>query len=49
MKTMNGQGKIVREEYFPYLVINGFDSLGIVIWIDYGHYFKVCLKNEYTN
>lgn len=44
---MELKGKIVREEYFPYLVINGFDSIGIVIWVDYGKYFKVFLKSEY--
>lgn len=42
------KGKIVREEYFPYLVINGFDELGIVIWVDYGKYFKVYLKSQYN-
>ncbi len=47
MKTMNGQGKIIREEFFPYLVQNGFDSIGIVFWLDFGHYFKVQLKSEY--
>jgi len=44
---MESKGKIVREEYFPYLVINGFDKLGIVIWADYGKYFKVYLKSDY--
>lgn len=44
---MELQPKIVREEYFPFLVENGFDSLGILYWIDYGYYFKVQLKSEY--
>lgn len=44
---MASKGKIVREEYFPDLVLNGFDKLGIVLWVDYGTYFKVCLKSEY--
>lgn len=44
---MESKGNIVREEYFPYLVSNGFDKLGIVIWVDYGKYFKVFLKSEY--
>ena len=37
--------KIVKEEYFPYLVINGLDKLGILVWLDYGTYFK-CSKFE---
>lgn len=44
---MNGHCKIIREEYFPYLVENGYDSLGVLLWIDYGHYWKVQLKSEY--
>jgi len=39
--------EIIREEYFPALVENGFDSLGIVLWLCYGHYFKVVMKSEY--
>jgi len=39
--------KIIREEYFPFLVENGVDSLGILLWIDYGHYWTVQLKSEY--
>jgi regulation of enolase protein 1 (concanavalin A-like superfamily) len=27
---------------------NGFDELGIVIWVDYGKYFKVYLKSQYN-
>lgn len=49
---MNGllkKGKIIREELFPFLVLNGFDTLGIILWIDYGHYFKCILKSEYEN
>ena len=44
---MIGQCKIIREEYFPYLVENGFDSIGIVLWVDYGSYFKIHLKSDY--
>lgn len=44
---MELQGKIIREEYFPFLVENGFDSLGILLWIDYGHYFKVQLNTVF--
>ena len=44
---MESKGKIVREEYFPYLVSNGFDKTGIVVWVDYGTYFKVFLKSDY--
>jgi hypothetical protein len=40
-------GKVVRTENFPFLVLNGFDKTGDVVWIDYGHYFKVYLKSEY--
>lgn len=40
-------GKVVRTEKFPFLVSNGFDKTGIVVWVDYGHYFKVFLKSEY--
>lgn len=43
---MELKGKIIREEYFPYLVENGLDELGILVWIDYGIYFKVHLKSE---
>jgi hypothetical protein len=43
---MELQGKIVREEYFPFLVLNGIDPLGMVVWVDYGNYFKVYLKSK---
>lgn len=43
---MESQPKIIREEYFPYLVENGLDETGIVLWIDYGTYFKIQLKIE---
>jgi hypothetical protein len=46
-KTIMTDQKIIRQEYFPYLVENGFDTLGIILWLDYGHYFKVILKTEY--
>ena len=46
MKT-TATHKIIKEEYFPYLVENGFDELGIVLWIDFGNYFMVTLKTEY--
>jgi hypothetical protein len=42
------KGKIIKEEFFPYLVANNFDSLGILLWVDFGKYFKVVLKSEYN-
>lgn len=44
---MASKGKIIREEYFPYLVINGFDKTGICVWVNYGKYWKFMLKSEY--
>ncbi len=46
---MKSLGKIIREEYFPHLVANGLDSLGILLWIDYGNYWKVQLKSKYND
>ncbi len=43
---MELQPKIIREEYFPFLVINGYSVNGIVQWLDYGHYFKIKIKDE---
>lgn len=40
-------GKVVRIENFPFLVINGLDKLGDIVWVDYGHYFKIYLKSDY--
>lgn len=42
-------GKVVRTENFPFLVLNGFDKTGDVVWVDYGNYFKVYLKSEYVS
>lgn len=44
---MESNHKIIREEYFPYLVINGFCEIGIVLFIDCGKYIKMVLKSEY--
>lgn len=44
---MESQPKIIREEYFPFLVENGLDETGIVLWIDFGSYFLITLKSEY--
>ena len=44
---MELQPKTIREEYFPYLVLNGFDSIGILLWLDYGNFCKVQLKSTY--
>lgn len=44
MASKRKKGKIVREEYFPFLVLNGWSKSGLVVWIDYGNYFKVDLK-----
>lgn len=41
------KGRIVREEYFPYLVINGFDELGILVWVDFGTHWRVMFKSDY--
>jgi hypothetical protein len=46
---MELKGRVIREEYFPYLVENGFDDLGILLWVDYGKYWKVILKSKYAN
>jgi hypothetical protein len=43
------KGKIIREEYFPYLVENNLDKTGVVLWVDYGTYFKIILKTDYEN
>jgi hypothetical protein len=40
-------GIITRVEKYPFLVLNGFDETGEVIWVDYGKYFKVYIKSEY--
>jgi hypothetical protein len=40
---------IIREEYFPFLVENGFDDTGIIQWVDFGTHTKVRLKpKKYT-
>jgi len=44
---MELKGKIIREEHFPYLVENGFDKTGILLWVDFGKYWKVILKTDY--
>lgn len=44
---MESKGRIVREEYFPFLELNGFDKTGIIVWVDYGKFFKVFLKSDY--
>jgi len=41
--------KIIREEYFHYLVENGFDKSGMVLWVDFGHYCKVIMKSDYES
>jgi len=45
----SNHGIVIREEFFPYLIENGFDDIGIIIWVDYGKYFKIHLKSEYQN
>jgi hypothetical protein len=42
------KGKVIREEFFPYLFINGWSETGIIQWVDFGPYFKVQLKPTKT-
>jgi regulation of enolase protein 1 (concanavalin A-like superfamily) len=45
---MELKNKIIREEFFPFLVTNGFDQLGILLWVDNGNYIKVILKSNFN-
>ncbi len=48
-KGNKGMAIKIREEYFPFLVLNGWSKSGLLIWVDYGKFFKVMLKEDYEN